>query len=102
MWSYQPRDAAAVEQAAAEAAAEAAEAAARQAFLQDWTAAAGAAAAQRPASTTEQQQQWLAGPHKDRVQALLVSPAVTVGGVWLQCSMRQAPGCQVELQAQQF
>lgn len=71
VWSYQPRDAAAVEQAAAEAAAEAAEAAARQAFLQDWAAAAGAAAAQRPASTAAQQQQWLAGPHKDRVQALL-------------------------------
>lgn len=72
MWSYQPKDAAAVVEAAAAAAAEAAEAAARQAFLQDWTAAVAAAAAQRPASVAEQQQQWLSGPHKDRVQALLV------------------------------
>jgi hypothetical protein len=62
-----------VQQAAAEAAAEAAEAAARDAFLRDWSAAVAACGAQRPASVAEQQQQWLSGPHKDRVQALLVS-----------------------------
>lgn len=73
VWGFQPKDAEAVEQAAAAAEAEAAEAAAQQAFLQDWAAAVAAAGVQRPGSVAEQQQQWLAGPHKDRVQALLVS-----------------------------
>jgi hypothetical protein len=104
VWSYQPRDAAAVEQAAAEAAAEAAEAAARQAFLQEWAAAASAAAAQRPVSTAEQQQQWLAGPNKDRVQALLVSQealSATVGSGRLPMDyMCQAPAVCYKLQPQ--
>lgn len=73
VWSYQPKDAEAVEQAAAAAAAEAAEEAARQAFLQDWTAAVADVRVQRPASVAEEQQRWLGSDHKDRVQALLVS-----------------------------
>jgi hypothetical protein len=93
VWSFTPRDAAAVEAAAAAAAAEAAEAAAQQAFLQAWAAASDAAARARP-NVQEQRQQWLAGPHGERVQALLVRGGVTRAwctSAWLQPWRVKAP-----------
>jgi hypothetical protein len=84
VWSFDPRDADAVEAAQAAAAAESAAAAERAAFLEAWNAARTAAAKERPSSTTAVQQAWQSGPHAQRVASVMVSErhaAVTCGGV---------------------
>uniref|UniRef100_A0A383WAQ3 RNB domain-containing protein n=1 Tax=Tetradesmus obliquus TaxID=3088 RepID=A0A383WAQ3_TETOB len=71
VWSFEPRDADAVQAAQVAAAAEAAAAAERAAFLEAWNAARAAATKERPSSTTAVQQAWKSSPHAERVASLM-------------------------------